>query len=68
MAASMPEPNFQVMSFSQQDGVKARKYQKRKTHAKSKTGCATCKVKRIKVQIFVLGADSKAVADSGQVR
>lgn len=66
-AGSMLEPNFQVMSFSQQDGVKARKYQKRKTHAKSKTGCATCKVKRIKVHSSSQWR-SEVLADSGQVR
>lgn len=46
------EPDFRVISFQPQHGERfgsARKYQRRKTHQKSRNGCLTCKVKRVKV-------------------
>lgn len=52
-----PEPNFQVLSLRQPSGdgqtkLQARRYQKRKSHAKSRAGCVGCKVKRVKVWSF----------------
>ncbi|KAL2131748.1 hypothetical protein VTI74DRAFT_4648 [Chaetomium olivicolor] len=43
------EPDFRVLSFQphQGDGM-VRRYQKRRKHHKSKVGCFTCKVKRVK--------------------
>jgi hypothetical protein len=52
--ASTPssEPDFRVICFQRQrgeDAGSARRYHRRKTHQKSKTGCLCCKVKRVKV-------------------
>ncbi|KAK5989424.1 Zn(2)-C6 fungal-type transcription factor afumD [Cladobotryum mycophilum] len=44
-----PEPIFQVLSFQPgKSTLQARRYQKRRTHKKSKAGCLGCKVKRVK--------------------
>jgi hypothetical protein len=46
------EPDFRVLSFQPQQGHGvARRYQKRKTHHKSRLGCISCKVKRVKVRL-----------------
>ncbi|KAK2593460.1 hypothetical protein QQS21_008833 [Conoideocrella luteorostrata] len=43
------EPDFRVLSFRPQlQGGCARKYERRRTHQKSRTGCVGCKVKRVK--------------------
>lgn len=50
-AETQLEPDFRVLSFQplQGRGV-VRRYQKRRTHHKSKSGCVTCKLKRVKVR------------------
>jgi hypothetical protein len=40
---------FQVFSISELDG-RVREYKKRKLHEKTKSGCQTCKVKKVKVR------------------
>ncbi|KAH9984345.1 hypothetical protein F4779DRAFT_330785 [Xylariaceae sp. FL0662B] len=46
-----PEPNFQVLRLQNQGGkssFQVRRYQKRKSHSKSKEGCSSCKAHRVK--------------------
>ncbi|KAJ6440681.1 C6 transcription factor [Purpureocillium lavendulum] len=48
-SAAAPEPDFRVLSFQPQQGnATARRYQRRKTHHKSRGGCVACKTKRVK--------------------
>jgi hypothetical protein len=42
-------PTFQVFSFSE-DTIKP--YKKQKTHRKTRSGCLTCKLKKVKVRVL----------------
>ena len=41
--------NYQVLSLKGSD-LKVRSYKRRKAHSKLKSGCRTCKAKRVKVR------------------
>jgi hypothetical protein len=49
-----PEPNYQVLSQIR-DGANLylRQYKKRKTHTKTRSGCLTCKTRKVKVSIRI---------------
>lgn len=42
------KPGFQVLSLNDFD-PRVRDYKKRKVHKKTKSGCLTCKAKKVKV-------------------
>lgn len=49
-----PEPNYQVLSQIR-DGpnLYLRQYKKRKTHTKTRSGCLTCRARKVKVSIRI---------------
>jgi hypothetical protein len=40
---------FQVISMDNDDGFRVREYKKRQAHKKTRLGCKTCKLKKVKV-------------------
>jgi hypothetical protein len=50
---TIPVSGLQVLMQDADEKLETRQYKKRKTHPKSRGGCGSCKLKRVKV-LFIL--------------